>query len=70
MTRQWVGSRLTELAGGFLGGFAFAGGLWVTRKRLAPHLRHEVHGAERAPYDPVAAVVRSIQNLRTKLGKP
>lgn len=71
MTRGWVGSRLTELAGGFLGGASFAAGLWLWRKRLSTVLRHEIHGGPtRTPYDPVAAVVRSIQNLRTKLGKP
>lgn len=72
MTRRWVGSRLTELAGGFLGGLTFAAGVWIQRNRVAPALRRDNYAieTERGPYDPVAACVRSIQNLRTKLGKP
>lgn len=57
--------------GGVVGGFGFAAGVWLTRTRLARVL-HQNNHATKAPaprYDPVAEVVRSIQNLRTKLGK-
>jgi hypothetical protein len=68
--KLWLTDRLLNLAGGIIGGVSFAAGLWLQRNRVAPLLRRDVQGATRTPYDPVAAVVRSIQNLRTKLGKP
>jgi hypothetical protein len=70
--KLWLTDRLLNLAGGIIGGVSFAAGLWFQRNRLGPLLRRDNHATEkeRGPYDPVAAVVRSIQNLRTKLGKP
>lgn len=68
MTRQWIGSRLTELAGGLIGGFTFAAGVWLFRGRLRQD-NHAVKVAEPRRYDPVGAVVVSLENLRRALGK-
>lgn len=57
--------------GGVVGGVGFAAGVWLTRTRLARVL-HQNNHAVKAPvprYDPVAEIVRSIENVKAAIAR-